>query len=143
MSNYDQLLLKNQICFPLYALSREVIKKYYPYLEKYDLTYTKYLVLMVLWEVEEISVKELSKKLYLDSGTLTPMLKDMEKKELVTRLRDKNDERVLNVKITLKGSLLKEDLKDIPFMVGGCLNLNQDDLKTLYTILYKALNNME
>lgn len=143
MSNYDQLLLKNQICFPLYALSREVIKKYYPYLEKYDLTYTKYLVLMVLWEVEEISVKELSKKLYLDSGTLTPMLKDMEKKELVTRLRDKNDERVLNVKITSKGSLLKEDLKDIPFMVGGCLNLNQDDLKTLYTILYKALNNME
>lgn len=143
MSNYDQLLLKNQICFPLYALSREVIKKYYPYLEKYDLTYTKYLVLMVLWEVKEISVKDLSKKLYLDSGTLTPMLKDMERKELVSRLRDKSDERLLNVKITSNGESLKEKLKDIPFKVGGCLNLREEDLKTLYTILYKALNNME
>lgn len=143
MSNYEQLKLKNQICFPLYALSREVVKKYYPFLEELDLTYTKYLVLMVLWEKKEISVKELSKLLYLDSGTLTPMLKDMEKKELIKRYRSSIDERIVDVKILDKGINLEEKCKDIPFKVGGCLNLSKEELQTLYILLYKALDNME
>lgn len=142
MNDYDPLLLKNQICFPLYALSREINKKYYPYLDELDLTYTKYIIMLVLWENNKITLKELSNKLYLDSGTLTPVLKDMEKANLLKRYRDTVDERVLNVSITKKGLELKEKCQNIPFEVGGCLNLKSEELKTLYTLLYKALDKL-
>ena len=101
--NYDTLKLENQLCFPLYAASREIIKKYRPYLDELGLTYTQYIAMMVFWEQKKITVKELGEKLYLDSGTLTPMLKNLEAKGFVRRYRDKDDERVLNVEITQEG----------------------------------------
>ena len=105
---YDSLKLENQLCFPLYACSREIIKKYRPYLEKIDLTYTQYITMMVFWEHKKISVKELGKKLFLDSGTLTPVLKSLEAKGFVTRYRSQEDERVLLVEITEAGEALKD-----------------------------------
>ncbi len=101
--NYDALKLESQICFPLYAASREIIKKYTPLLNELDLTYTQYVAMMVMWEVKEINVKDLGNKLYLDSGTLTPLLKNLESKGYVSRHRSKEDERVLLVSITKKG----------------------------------------
>ena len=100
MGKYDSLKLENQICFPLYAASREIVKQYHPFLTEIDLTYTQYITLMVLWEEKKISVKELGQKLFLDSGTLTPVLKTMESRGLITRKRSEKDERVLIVEIT-------------------------------------------
>ena len=137
---YDSLKLSNQLCFPLYAASKEVIKKYKPYLDKYDLTYTQYIVLMVLFEYKDINVKTLGNKLYLDSGTLTPLLKKLETKNLIVRNRNKNDERNLIVSLTSKGEKLKESLKDIPNSVGSCISLNKEEIKVLYKLLYKVLD---
>ena len=105
---YDALKLENQLCFPLYACSRQVIKKYHPYLEELNLTYTQYIAMMVFWDVKQINVKELGKRLFLDSGTLTPLLKNLEEKGLVRRFRSKEDERILLVEITPSGEALKE-----------------------------------
>jgi DNA-binding MarR family transcriptional regulator len=137
---YDSLKLSNQLCFPLYAASKEVIKKYKPYLDKYDLTYTQYIVLMVLFEYKDINVKTLGNKLYLDSGTLTPLLKKLETKNLIVRNRNKNDERNLIVSLTSKGEKLKESLKDIPGSVGSCISLNKEEAEVLYKLLYKVLD---
>ena len=108
MDKYEVLKLENQICFPLYACSKEIVKRYTPFLEEIDLTYTQYITMMVLCERKEISVKELGEYLYLDSGTLTPVLKKLEQKGYVSRARDTHDERVLNVTITEDGEALKE-----------------------------------
>ena len=105
----DRLKLENQLCFPLYVASKEVIKRYRPFLDKIDLTYTQYIAMMVLWEKETINVKDLGKRLFLDSGTLTPLLKSLETKGLVNRKRSKEDERILVVTITEKGKALKEE----------------------------------
>ena len=105
---YDALKLENQICFPLYACSKEIIRQYTPFLQALDLTYTQYLVMMVLWEKREINVKELGAFLYLDSGTLTPVLKKLEAKGYLCRTRAKEDERNLRVTITEKGELLRK-----------------------------------
>ena len=140
---YEQLKLENQICFPLYACSREVIKKYTPFLNDIDLTYTQYLAMMVLWEKKELSVKELGEKLHLDSGTLSPMLKSLEKKGLICRSRSSADERVLMVKISEDGENLKEKAKDIPLKMAGCVNLDPEDAKTLYTLLYKLIGKIK
>ncbi|MBR6939596.1 MAG: MarR family transcriptional regulator [Clostridia bacterium] len=140
---YEQLKLENQICFPLYACSREVIKKYTPFLSDIDLTYTQYLAMMVLWEKKELSVKELGEKLHLDSGTLSPMLKSLEKKGLICRSRSSADERVLMVKISEDGENLKEKAKDIPLKMAGCVNLDPEDAKTLYTLLYKLIGKIK
>lgn len=139
MNNFDCLKLENQLCFPLYAASKEVIKKYKPYLDKYGLTYTQYIALMVLWNEREINVKQLGEKLFLDSGTLTPLLKKLEAKGLIKRNRSLTDERNLMVSITNEGDNLKEKLASIPFNVGKCVNLNEEQAKTLYTLLYKVL----
>ena len=139
MNNFDCLKLENQLCFPLYAASKEVIKKYKPYLDKYGLTYTQYIALMVLWNEREINVKQLGEKLFLDSGTLTPLLKKLEAKGLIKRNRSLTDERNLMVSITNEGDNLKEKLVSIPFNVGKCVNLNEEEAKTLYTLLYKVL----
>jgi DNA-binding MarR family transcriptional regulator len=114
MKKYDPLKLENQVCFPLYALSREVIKLYKPLLEPFDLTYTQYITMMVMWEEEKILFKDLGKRLFLDSGTLTPVLKKLEKKGLVTKYRNKDDDRVVTVEITQNGMELKEKIAKVP-----------------------------
>ena len=139
-SNYDALKLENQLCFPLYACSKEVVKKYKPFLDELDITYTQYITLMVLWEHKEISVKELGSYLYLDSGTLTPVLKSLEKKGLVSRNRSKDDERVLIVSITNKGYALRDKAVDIPSKMTSCVSLDMDEAKELYRLLYKVLS---
>ena len=139
MSKYDGLKLENQLCFPLYAASREVIKKYRPYLDALDLTYTQYITIMVFWEEKKISVKELGKKLYLDSGTLTPVLKSLEAKGFVKRYRSTEDERVLIVEITNKGEALRDKAVSVPAEVSKCIRLEQGEAIKLYELLYKVL----
>ena len=116
---YEQLKLKNQLCFPLYACSRKIINAYTPYLKPLGLTYTQYLVFMVLWEKKEVSVGELGSTLYLDAGTLSPLLKKLEIEGLIARTHPEIDERVTNVKLTDRGEELKEKCKDIPFKVAS------------------------
>ena len=117
----DSLLLKNQLCFPLYACSREIVKKYKPFLDELDLTYTQYITMMVMWERKRLSVKELGECLFLDSGTLTPLLKKLEQKGWVTRKRAREDERVLIVTLTEEGALLKQKAQDIPTRMSRCI----------------------
>ena len=138
-STYDMLKIENQICFPLYACSREIIKQYKPYLDEIDLTYTQYIAMMVLWEKKTLNVKELGDCLFLDSGTLTPLLKKMEAKGLVTRRRSPEDERNLIVSITDQGERLKERAVTIPENMMKCSSLDPDEVATLYQLLYKML----
>ena len=139
---YDALKLDNQLCFPLYACSKEIVKKYKPHLDKFELTYTQYITMMVLWEHKEMNVKELGECLYLDSGTLTPVLKKLEQHKYITRQRDTKDERVLIVSLTQKGNLLKDEMLDIPAKVGGCVALTKEEGKELYALLQKVLRKM-
>ncbi len=136
---YEALRLKNQICFPLYAASREVIKQYRPYLDALDLTYTQYIAMMVFWEEKKLSVKEVGKRLFLDSGTLTPVLKSLETKGYVYRSRSTEDERVLMVEITEKGEDLREQAISVPESVAKCVKLDPDEALKLYELLYKIL----
>lgn len=141
-SNIESLRLKNQLCFPLYAASREVIKRYRPYLDTLDLTYTQYIAMMVLWEERQISVKDLGKKLFLDSGTLTPVLKSLEAKGFIRRSRCAEDERVLIAEITPDGELLREQAKTVPESVAGCVKLEPEEAVKLYELLYKILGTL-
>ena len=138
-AKYDVLKLENQLCFPLYACSREIVKRYKPFLDQIDLTYTQYIAMMVLWERKCVNVKELGECLYLDSGTLTPLLKKLEAKGLVTRMRSEKDERNLVVSITEEGEKLKEKAAEIPIQIAGCTNLTEEEGMMLYHILYKLL----
>lgn len=140
---YDALKIENQLCFPLYVCSREIIKQYKPYLDEIELTYTQYIVMMVLWEKKTANVKELGKCLYLDSGTLTPLLKKMEGKGFLTRARSEKDERNLIVRITEKGEALKEKAVSIPESIAKCTNLTPEEAEALYGILYKLLGKHE
>ena len=142
-NKYDALKLDNQLCFPLYAVSKEIVRRYTPFLNEIDLTYTQYIAMMVMWEHREMSVKELGKKLLLDSGTLTPLLKTLEKKELVTRVRSKEDERFLVVSITDKGMKLREKAVDIPARIGGCVQLSKEDAVQFYATLRKLLSQFD
>lgn len=139
-SKYDCLRLGNQLCFPLYACSKEIIRRYKPLLEKLDLTYTQYITMMVLWEHESLTVKELGEYLYLDSGTLTPVLKKLEAKGLLTRHRSKQDERSLIVTISDKGRQLQDDAVEVPEHITQCVNMPQQDFEKLYSLLYEVLN---
>ena len=141
--NYDALKLSNQLCFPLYAASREITRKYTPLLKKIDLTYTQYIVMLVMWEDKALTVGELGKKLYLDTGTLSPLLKAMEEKGLLTRTREKNDERVVKIMITPEGEALKDIALEIPQKMSGCVTLSPQEAGTLYSILYKILKGMD
>ena len=136
---YDALRLENQLCFPLYACSREVIKRYKPSLDKLDLTYTQYIAMMVLWEKKSVTVKELGGYLYLDSGTLTPLLKKMEAKGLITRRRSGEDERSLIVSLTGKGAQLRDEALDVPVQMAKCVMLEPGEAQELYRLLYKLL----
>ena len=142
MDEFDVLNIDNQLCFPLYACSKEIIKKYKPFLDEVDLTYTQYITMMVLWKEKEINVKKLGEKLYLDSGTLTPVLKKLELKGYIKRNRLKDDERNLNITITKNGNNLKSKVKDIPQKIGKCISISQDEASQLYKILYKILGNV-
>ena len=139
----DELLkLENQLCFPLYACSKEVVRRYTPHLDKLDLTYTQYLVMMALWEYGELSVGELGERLFLDSGTLTPMLKKMEDKGYVSRVRSSVDERRVNVRLTEAGEKLKEEAREVPLAMGQCVNSDPDDAAKLVHLLRKGLANV-
>ncbi len=136
---YESLKLKSQLCFPLYAAAKEIIRLYRPYLEELDLTYTQYIAMMVLWEEKELSVKQLGEKLYLDSGTLTPLLKSMEQKGYVCRNRSKSDERVVKVVLTEKGISLREKALQVPEQMRACVRLSPEEAELLYSLLYKLL----
>ena len=135
----DALKLENQLCFPLYAAARQVVALYTPYLKERGLTYTQYIVFLVLWEKDGIPVGEIGEKLYLDNGTLTPLLKKLEAAGYLTRSRDKADERVVIVSLTDKGRALKEKAKDIPCQIGACIDLKDSDAQSLYILLYQLL----
>ncbi|HAS74409.1 MAG TPA: MarR family transcriptional regulator, partial [Clostridiales bacterium UBA8960] len=121
--DYDALKLKNQLCFPLYAVSKEVTRLYKPFLDPLNLTYTQYITMMVLWENDNINVKTLGEKLYLDSGTLTPLLKKLETQGLVERIRNKDNERSVNITLTERGLALRESALNVPKQIMGCLKV--------------------
>lgn len=138
---YEQLLLKNQLCFPLYACSRKIVGDYTPYLKPLGLTYTQYVVMMVLWEHETVNVGQLGSILHLDAGTLTPVLKRLDKAGYVTRERSKDDERITVISITDEGNELKEKCKDIPLKLSSKKSLlSEKEAKELYRLLYLLLD---
>ena len=136
---YDALKIENQLCFPLYACSREIIRQYKPLLDELELTYTQYITMMVLWERGSVNVKTLGDVLYLDSGTLTPLLKKLEQKGLVDRKRSSEDERNLIMTITDKGEELRKKAAAVPEKMANCLNIDPNEAAMLYSILYKIL----
>ena len=138
----DCLKLSNQLCFPLYVCSKEITKKYTPILKELGLTYTQYITLLVIWEHKEIEMKDLENILYLDSGTLTPVLKKLENNGYIVKERDKTDSRNINIKITNEGILLKEKVKNVPSDVGNCLDISKEDAEQLYKLLYKIIGNI-
>lgn len=141
--DYDALRLDRQLCFPLYAASRAVIRLYHPALSALDLTYTQYIAMMALWEKAPQSVKELGQRLYLDTGTLTPLLKAMEKKGLICRRRSEQDERCVFITLTEAGEALREQALAVPAQIGPCIKLKPERAQQLYTLLYELLENVE
>ena len=139
-TKYDCLRLENQLCFPLYACARATIKLYTPQLDRLDLTYTQYIAMLVLWEKRSVSVKELGEALYLDSGTLTPLLKKLEAKGLLTRRRSTEDERSLIVSLTEEGLALRERALEVPPQMLRYLNLEPEEKQELCRLLNKMLN---
>lgn len=143
MPPVDELLkLDNQLCFPLYACAKEVVRRYTPFLDELGLTYTQYLVMMALWEHGTLSVTQLGELVYLDSGTLTPLLKKLEAKGLVTRVRSTADERRLDIGLTDEGQALKQRAASVPLAMGKCAGLDLDEAVQLSTLLHKVLANV-
>lgn len=140
--NYDVLKLENQLCFPLYACAKEIVRRYKPYLDELDLTYTQYITMLVLWEKSKMNVKELGDCLYLDSGTLTPVLKKLEAKKYITRERSKEDERNLMITITPEGKKLREKAVEVPAKMGQCIHLQPEEAGQLYQLLYQILQSI-
>ncbi len=140
---YDCLKLENQICFPLYACAKEIVRKYKPFLDKLDLTYTQYITMLILWEKKQSNVKELGKNLYLDSGTLTPLLKKLESKGYISRQRSERDERNLIVTITDDGMKLRERALEVPSKMGKCVRLDKEQAELLYKMLYQVLDSLD
>ena len=142
-SNYDPLKLEDQLCFPLYAASREVIKLYKPFLDELDLTYTQYIAMLLLWEHKTMTVKEMGDRLFLDSGTLTPLLKKLEAKGMITRARSTKDERNLHITATKAGKALHDKALHIPVEMGKYNPLSLEETIILYRLLYKMLGRDE
>jgi DNA-binding MarR family transcriptional regulator len=142
VDQYEALKLENQLCFPLYACAREVVKRYKPFLDDIDLTYTQYVTMMVLWEKPSVTSKEIGERLHLDSDTLTPVIKKLAEKGFVTRARSAEDERNLVVALTDAGLALRERAACIPGQMGKCICLSPEDAQALYRILYQLLDNM-
>ena len=137
-----QLLLDSQLCFPLYAAARKVVNLYTPHLKPLGITCTQYIVLLALWESGSATVGELCRRLYLDNGTITPLLKKMEEAGILSRSRSRQDERVVTVTVTDKGWALRQQVKDVPAQVGGCIQLGQEDAFQLYSLLRRLLDIM-
>ena len=140
---YGALKLSHQLCFPLYACSREIIKRYKPFLDELDLTYTQYIAMMVLWEQGQLTVKELGAALFLDSGTLTPLLKKLEAKGYITRRRSEADERSLLVGLTPQGLALRDRALSVPVQMARCVRLEPEEAQLLHRVLYKLLDGFE
>ena len=136
----NSMKLGSQLCFPLYAAARKIVNLYTPHLKPLGITYTQYIMFLVLWEEDEITVGELCKRLMLDTGTVTPMLKNTEKQGLIKKTRSKDDERVVIVTLTEEGRALYEHAKDIPAKIGSCVRLDKNDAAQLYKILYTLLD---
>lgn len=136
----EAMKLENQLCFPLYAAARSVVGLYTPLLKPLGLTYTQYLVFLVLWEEDGVPVGEIGEKLMLDNGTLSPLLKKMEKEGYVEKARSKEDDRVVIVSLTAKGSALQERAKDVPQNVATCVALPPEKARMLYSLLYELIN---
>lgn len=138
-NDYGMLRLENQLCFPLYACSKEVIRRYKPFLDPLELTYTQYIALMVLWEKKSMTVKDLGERLYLDSGTLTPVLKKLEAKHYIQRQRSEQDERSVIITLTEEGWALQEKASEVPMQMSACVVLSQEERMQLYGLLQKML----
>ncbi|MCM1023010.1 MAG: MarR family transcriptional regulator [Prevotella sp.] len=141
-NNYDALKLENQLCFPLYVCAKEVVKAYKPYLDELDLTYTQYITMMAMWEHKELRVKDLGGYLYLDSGTLTPLLKRLEEKGFVSRKRSAKDERDMIVTLTDAGESLKEKAADVPERLAACVSIDPQKARELYAVLYEIIGKL-
>lgn len=142
-SKYDSLCLKNQLCFPLYVCAKEVIRRYKPLLDELDLTYTQYVVMMYMWEKRSGNVKEIGNALLLDSGTLTPLLKKLEAKGFITRVRSKVDERNLEIEITEEGMALRDKALTVPAEMSKCVALTKEEAETLCRLIHKVLAHIE
>lgn len=143
MDKYDCLKIENQLCFPLYVASKEVIRKYKPILDQFDLTYTQYIAMMVIWEEKQIKVTELGNRLYLDTGTISPLIRKLKDKQYITITRDINDERVQIINLTEQGAKLREQAVQIPseMMKSNCINLSKEEAIELKRLLEKVINN--
>jgi len=139
-SRYDALKLSSQLCFPLYAGARRIVQKYTPYLNELGITYTQYVTLMVLWEKKKATVGELTEALYLDTGTMTPLLKKMQAGGLISKKRSKKDERTVEITLTEKGTALREKALSIPKEMRKCIDLSPAEASELYRLLYKILD---
>lgn len=142
-TNYNPIKLENQLCFPLYACSKEIVRLYKPFLDELDLTYTQYITMMLLWDKKKLNVKSIGERLYLDSGTLTPVLKKLEQKGYLSRSRNKEDERNLVVTVTEEGLKLREKAVSIPGHISSCISVNQEEAGLLYELLYKILKEIK
>ncbi len=142
-SKYDSLTLKKQLCFPIYLCSKEIIRKYTPLLDELNLTYTQYIVMMFFWEKGKSNVKDLGNALLLDSSTLTPLLKKLESKGYITRVRSSIDERNLAIDVTKKGLSLRDKALSIPKKMEKCIDLTDEEAITLYKIINKVLLNTQ
>ena len=140
---YDALKLENQVCFPLYACAKELVRQYGPYLKECGLTYTQYIVMMVLWERETVSSRQLAECLHLDYGTLTPVLRRLSQAGLLKRERAEEDERLLTLSLTEEGRALREKAVSIPPAIAECMGLSPEEFMALYALTYKALRHME
>ena len=140
---YDSLRLRNQLCFPLYLCSKELTRRYQPMLDKLNLTYTQYVVMMYFWEVGGGSARDVSRALLLDPSTLTPILKKLEQKGYLARKRDPKDERSLIIHLTDAGEALKDDALEVPARMANCLGLSPEEAMRLGELIGKVLNNIE
>ena len=140
MDKYDSLLLKNQLCFPTYAVANKILRKYQPLLEKIDLTYTQYIVMMVMWEKKSVNEKELCEALHLKTNTVAPLIKRLKDKGYISIIKDKKDKRNLVISLTTEGEKLKEKAVDVPPSIAEEFNLTEEEATFLYKILYKILD---
>ena len=142
-NKYEALALKNQLCFPIYLCSKEIIRKYTPILEELDLTYTQYIVMIYFWEVGKSNLKDIGKTLLLDPSTLTPLVKKLEKKGYLTRVRSTVDERNLEIELTTKGKELEDKALTVPKRVEKCIDITEEEAKILYKLMYKIIVNTQ
>lgn len=141
MDKYDSLLLKNQLCFPTYAVANKILRKYQPLLDNINLTYTQYITMMVMWEKKKVNEKELCETLYLKTNTLAPLLQRLKDKGYIAITKDKKDKRNLVISLTSEGEKLKEKAVDVPPSIAEEFNLSEEEAVLLYKILYKILDN--